>query len=80
MTFNGAVQGYVGSSDKLIAATDVALSWVPITKMMDNVLCEGKTMEELIRKSRILFERCREKKLFFSYSKVQCGEEVIYRG
>ena len=80
MTFNGAVQWYVGSSDELIVATDVALTEVPAIKMIDDILCEAPTMKELMEKSRILFQHCHEKKLFFSQSKIQCGDEVTYGG
>ena len=49
-------------------------------KMMDDVLIEGQDMADLVQKSHLLFERCREKKLYFLRSKVQCGEEVIDGG
>ena len=66
MMFNGALQGYAGSSNELIAATDVALSSLPCSKMMDDMLIKGWDMADLVQKSRLLFERCREKKLYFS--------------
>ena len=80
MTFSDAVQGFVGSSDELITATDVALAGLQIKKMMDDILIEAVNIKELVEKSRALFERCRERKLFFSRSKVQCGSEVTYGG
>ena len=58
MTFNGAVQGYAGSSDELIAATDIALSGLLCSKMMDDMLIEGQDMADLIQKSCLLFKRC----------------------
>merc|ERR1712074_475482 len=80
MMFCGAVQGYVGSSDELIAATDVALAGLEVKKIMDDILTTGSDIKELVERSRALFERCRERKLYFSRTKVQCGPTVIYGG
>ena len=80
MTFCGAVQGYVGSSDELIAATDVALAGLEVRKMMDDILTTGKCIKELVERSRALFMRCSERKLYFSRAKVQCGPVVTYGG
>ena len=54
MTFSGAVQGFIGSSDKLIAATDVALAGLKIKKMMDDILIEAANIKELVERSRAL--------------------------
>ena len=65
MTFSGAVQGFIGSSDELIATTDVALAGLKIKKMMDDILVEGASIKELVERSRALFERCQKRKLYF---------------
>ena len=78
--YNACPMGFAGSSDVLIDATDRAMFDLPVIKEVDDLLVQAASMEELVLRSRKLFMRLREQRLYLSRRKVQCGTSVDFAG
>ncbi len=47
-------------------------------KLVDDVVVEGKTLEEVLDKVEKVFARCKEHRIILSEDKIQVGQRILY--
>ena len=79
--FKRAPQGLCSSGDEFCTRSDEALAGLPnVIKLVDDILIQASTMEELIASLKAVFQRCRERQITLARKKVMVGEEVNFAG
>ncbi len=76
-----APMGLNPSGDWFCQKSDEALVDLPgVTKLVDDILVQGATREELISRVRAVLRRCREHGFILSRRKIEIGQEVSFAG
>ena len=79
--YNRAPQGLASSGDEFCARTDEAFEAITgLQKLIDDVIIESDTLEELLKKMETVFERCRQHGIILSEEKIQVGPKVKFGG
>ena len=76
-----APMGLNASSDEWCLHSDriiIGLEWA--RKIVDDTLIWARTMKELMRRIRIILERCREFNITISKEKLEIGQEIHFAG
>jgi hypothetical protein len=79
--YRGAHMGLNGSWEVFSYKTDKAvadLGW--LLKIVDDMLVQARTLEELFQRIRIVLQRCREFGIKLSLAKLAIGEEIKFAG
>ena len=73
--------GLASSEDEFYKRTDQALAGIPgLFKLVDDILIQGCTKEELIDRVEAIFHLCLENQITVSNSKHQVGQNVKFAG
>ena len=72
--------GLTSSGDGFCENTDSILAGMDFIKIVDDILLQGKTREEVLEKFRELLVRCKKNNVSLSAKKLQFGTEVDYGG
>ena len=76
-----APMGCSASSDEWCKRSDAALVGLPgVHKLVDDILIEAPTYEELFERIENVLNRCVESNITISLKKMQVGESVIFSG
>ena len=76
-----APMGLASSGDEFCLRTDKALSGIPgVSKLVDDILIVGDTVETLLDRIKKVFQRCEEHDITLSKKKYQIGTEVKFAG
>ena len=79
--YKWAPMGLVSLGDEFCARTDRALADIPgVYKLVDNILVYASDHAELLRRIRLVFERCQEWGITLSKKKYQIGPVVKFAG
>ena len=79
--FKRAPMGLCSSGDEFCTRTDEALAGLAgVVKLVDDILIQAATQEELLERLRAVFLRCREHQITLAKKKVKVGEEVDFAG
>jgi hypothetical protein len=74
-----APMGLSSSSDEWCKRSDKALAGIPgVQKLVDDILIEGTTYDELFERIELVLKRCTEANITISLQKMQIGEEVDF--
>ena len=69
------------SSDKWCRQSDVLIRGIPwARKIVDDTLIWVKGMEELVIRTRIILDRCRENNITISQEKLELGKRIHFAG
>ena len=69
------------SSDKWCCQSDVLIRGIPwARKIVDDTLIWAKDMEELVNRTRIILDRCRENNIMISRKKLELGKRIHFAG
>ena len=73
--------GLNASSDKWCCQADVLIRGIPwARKIVDDTLIWAKDMEELVNRSRIILDRCRENNITILRKKLELGKRILFAG
>ena len=79
--FKRAPMGLCSSGDEFCQRSDEALAGIPgCIKLVDDILVQAATMEDLLKRLRAVFQRCREHCITLAKKKVKVGKEVDFAG
>jgi hypothetical protein len=74
-----APMGLSSSSDEWCKRSDKAIAGIPgVQKLVDDILIEGTTYDELFERIDQVLQRCKEANITISLQKMQIGEEVDF--
>jgi hypothetical protein len=77
-----APMGLNSSSDAFCVRTDEAMreffAW--LLKIIDDMLVQGRTLQEVFRRLRLVLQRCRETGIMLSLSKLEVGQSIKFAG
>ena len=76
-----APMGFSPSSDHWNVASDQVVEGLPwARKIVDDILCWGRTYEELFERATTILQRCRDIGITISLKKLQYGSEIVFAG
>ena len=79
--YTRAPMGLSASGDEWCQRSDVALQDVEgVSKLVDDILVQARTQDELLVRLRAVLSRCREHGIYISMRKLQFGQSVKYAG
>ena len=71
--------GLNASSDEWCSRPDVVIEGLPWTrKIVDDILIWAETEEELMERTRVILNRCKEHNITISRKKLELGTELGY--
>ena len=71
--------GVASSGDEFCKRTDQALAGIPgLFKLVDDILVQGHTKKELVKRVKAVFHRCLENQITLSSSKHQVGQNIKF--
>jgi hypothetical protein len=79
--YTRAPMGLNASGDEFCMRSDMAIQGLPgISKLVDDILVEGRTLGELKKRLHKLLTRCREHRIKLSLKKLEIGQKVEFAG
>merc|ERR1712101_31264 len=75
-----APMGFVNSCHYFIKSLSLLLADLDVLSVVDDLLLEGESEEEVLRKFEKLLDRCRQYNIRISKRKIQFGQSVVFAG
>ena len=78
--YTSAPMGFINSGHSFVQNLSILLADLELLSEVDDILLEGESEDEVLKKFELLLERCRKHNIKISKRKVQCGEQVVFAG
>ena len=72
--------GFINSGHAFVNNLSLLLADLELLSEVDDILLEGSSKDEVLKKFELLLQRCRKYNIKISRQKVQYGEQVVFAG